>query len=311
MPRSIDIELTTRCNLLCVMCQHTYWKRPPLDMPLSMFQNILQDIPSLSSVKLHGVGEPLLNPQLVDMIYLAKQKDLFVWTYTNGTLLHVDRQIDRLLDSGIDLLRISMDAADKATYECIRVGSRWEQVVENVKLLIKRRKELGSNTQVELWMVGMHSNIDQACSMVELGVKLGVDAVRIQMVANTYSYKPEVGQLLTSIPITKEDLADRHLQTAAEQARRLKILFEAETGKQYTEHNKCPWPFSRSFISAEGWVVPCGSIADPNTISFGSVAHKEFQAIWENEAYRRFRESHLLFKIPSFCSRCYSMMTGI
>lgn len=304
-PKSIDIEVTTKCNLKCTICQHTYWNRASIDMPFGLFQNILHQIPTLKSIKLHGIGEPLLNPSLIDMITLAKKSDLFVWTYSNGTLLHRNNQINRLLGSGLDLLRLSLDGTDENSYEAIRKGATWKQVVRNIEILIERRRTLALNTAIELWMVGMKTNIMQASKLVELGANLGVDAVRIQMVANTYDYKAEIGTRLAKIPIQQDEKIKNILDQAHQRARHLNITFEATTGKQYSSGNKCPWPFTRAFISAEGIIVPCGTIADPKTVEMGSIREKTFEQIWEGEKYLWFRNLHVIQDIPTYCQRCY------
>jgi len=239
------------------------------------------------------------------MIRYAKRAGLFVWSYSNGTLLHLSNHADQLLLSGLDLLRVSIDGTDARSYERIRVKASWDQVIENVQFLVQRRKALGSDLAIELWMVGLKSNICQAPDLAELGARLQVDAARIQMVANTYDYKPEVGQRLVSIPIKLEDNPQLHLMQAQERARQLNITFEAATQKQHSRQSQCPWPFTRTFISVEGLVVPCGTIADPRAVNFGSLAAKDFEVIWKSDAYQAFRERHIAYDIPRFCQRCY------
>lgn len=310
LPRSADIEVTTKCNLQCVMCQRTYWTRPSVDMPYELYRRCIRQIPTLKSVKLHGIGEPLLNPCLFDMIRHSKEAGLFVWTYTNGTLLRMNDNADKVLISGLDLLRISVDGADARSYEATRIGGTWSEFVESVRYLVERRAVLGAKTAIELWVVGMKSNIGQAAEFVRLGARLGVDAVRIQMVANTYDYKPEVGQMLHEIPIEPGDRASLFLGQAQAAARRLGITFEAASGKQHSATNRCPWPFTRTFVSAGGSVVPCGTIADPGTVNMGGLLQRPFREIWQGEAYQTFRDRHLIHNIPTYCRRCYGMATG-
>jgi len=307
MPRSADVEVTTKCNLACVICQRTYWARPSIDMPYSLFRKSIGQIPPLQSVKLHGIGEPLLNPSLVDMIRYAKQAGLFVWTYTNGTLLYVSDNADKLLFSGLDLLRVSVNGADARSYERIRPCVKWAEFIKGVQHLVERRSALNADMTIELWVVGMQSNIGQAAEFVRLGARLEVDAVRIQMVANTYEYKPEVGQRLTQIPIQPGDSVQVYLEEARAVARQSDITFEAASGKQHSETNRCPWPFTRTFISAEGFVVPCGTIADPGTVNLGKLSQNTFQEIWQSVGYQTLRGRHLAGNIPVYCQRCYGI----
>lgn len=305
MPYSVDVEVTTRCNLACKMCQHTYWQRPAIDMSLELFRQIIKDIPTLRSVKLHGIGEPFLNPMLFEMIRIAKSNELFIWTYSNGTLLKDSYIIDQLLFSGMNLLRISIDGATKTTYEAIRQKSSWDLVTQNVQRIVQRKKELGSSIQVELWMVGLKSNISEAKKFVELGAQLHVDAVRIQMVANSYDYNSEIGDKLRKDIISSGDDVLQYISQAQKRSQELNIIFEAASGKRFSPKNLCPWPTTRSFISAEGNIIPCGSIGNPHVISLGSLVNNSFSEIWEGCAYQLFRMKHKLSTIPQCCSRCY------
>ena len=68
LPYSLDVEPTTRCNLRCPMCLHTYWDREPGDMSPETFRRLLDGAPQLVKLKLQGMGEPLLSPHFFDLI---------------------------------------------------------------------------------------------------------------------------------------------------------------------------------------------------------------------------------------------------
>jgi radical SAM protein with 4Fe4S-binding SPASM domain len=289
------------------MCQRSYWTRPSIDMSLDLFKQIIEQIPSLTSMKLQGIGEPLLNPNFFEMISHAKRAGLYVWSYTNATLLHLHDFAARLTHSGLDLLRISLDGTTMQSYEQIRIGANWNSVLNNIRLLVQAREATKSSLKIELWMVGMTSNIHQTSDLVKLGARLRVDAVRIQMLANTYSYNPEVGNRLVNIQIGKAPSVADHLSAAQTLASQLGITFEAERGKQSSLENKCTWPFTRTFISAEGLVVPCGTIADPRIVNFGSITEESFYEIWVSDEYEAFRNQHIAYEIPDCCRTCYGL----
>ena len=72
LPKRIDIEPTIRCNFRCPICQRTYWSRKANDMSLDQFRVIIRQFPDLERMKIQGMGEPLLNINLVEMINCAK-----------------------------------------------------------------------------------------------------------------------------------------------------------------------------------------------------------------------------------------------
>jgi radical SAM protein with 4Fe4S-binding SPASM domain len=287
------------------MCQRTYWSRPSIDMPFALFEHVLDEIPSLQSVKLQGIGEPLLHPDLYQMIGHARQRGLYVWTYTHGMLLGQKRHIAKLLESDLNLLRISVDGGNAETYEAIRAGARWELLLENIAAVVEARNAAHSRLQIELWMVALRSNVAMAQELVRTGARLGVDAVRVQTVANTYDYNGDVMANLG--PLLPADDFRLHLRAAAAEADRGGLTFEAASGKTHSRTNLCPWPTSRTFISAEGLVVPCGTIADPRVINFGSIARRPFTEIWHSPEYAEFRARHHDYDIPAACTRCYGL----
>ena len=68
-PRVVFIEVTNRCNLLCVTCPRTFFDREPLkSLSLKEFITIAEQFPQMQRALLHGIGEPLLNRELPDII---------------------------------------------------------------------------------------------------------------------------------------------------------------------------------------------------------------------------------------------------
>ncbi len=82
----IYIEITNVCNLSCSFCLGN--TRPPRFMSVAEFERILQNIkPYTDYICLHVLGEPLLHPQLTQMLQAAHQGGFKVNITTNGTLL--------------------------------------------------------------------------------------------------------------------------------------------------------------------------------------------------------------------------------
>src|SRR3954453_16057642 len=90
LPRELQLEVTSACNLRCAMCLVRY--RPPVNkvrgaMDVGLFRRLLSELPGLRRVTLQGRGEPLLHPHLVDMVTEASGRGLMVGFNSNGTLL--------------------------------------------------------------------------------------------------------------------------------------------------------------------------------------------------------------------------------
>src|ERR1700712_2727845 len=119
-PVCLYLEVTNRCNLLCETCPRTFEAlEPPADMSWELFTRIIDQVPGVVRVVLHGVGEPMLVRDLPRMIRTLKDRGVHVLFNTNGTLLN-PRKFPELVATGLDELRVSIDAADAATYKLVR-----------------------------------------------------------------------------------------------------------------------------------------------------------------------------------------------
>src|SRR6266496_2713661 len=87
-PKVVFIEVTNRCNLLCQTCPHTYFQREPLkSLSLDEFIHIAGQFPQMQRALLHGIGEPLLNPELPEIVRYLKGRKVEAIINSNGTLL--------------------------------------------------------------------------------------------------------------------------------------------------------------------------------------------------------------------------------
>ena len=119
-PVCLYLEVTNRCNLLCTTCPRTYEElEPPADMSWELFTSIVDQVPDLARAVLHGVGEPMLVANLPRMVKYLKDRGTYVLFNTNGTVLS-ERNGRALIDSGLDELRVSLDAANRESFKAIR-----------------------------------------------------------------------------------------------------------------------------------------------------------------------------------------------
>src|SRR5260370_8265204 len=115
-PVCLSLETTNRCNLLCTTCPRTFEAlEPPADMSWELFTSIVDQFPKIARVVLHGVGEPMMVRELPRMIRYLKDRGTYVLFNSNGTLL-TRRRSQELIDSGLDELRISLDAAEPKAF---------------------------------------------------------------------------------------------------------------------------------------------------------------------------------------------------
>jgi pyrroloquinoline quinone biosynthesis protein E len=303
LPCRIDVEPTINCNLACIMCQRTYWKRKSPDMKFAAFTQIYDSFPKIEKIKIQGVGEPLLNPDIYEMIRFSKEHGSHVTTYTNGSLFHLRDNAARLLGSGIDLIKISIDGGSKETYEKIRINGDFEQLISNILLISKLRK--GATPRVELWMVGLPHNLHEIRKVIDICAMAEIDTLHVQIILNTYDYSQSVGKRLSSLLLQDYQPAASYLQQAQIYADKKMITLKLFAVKTYSLRNPCNRPFHSLFVSVEGDIVPCSTISDPNVITMGNIFKEDIRDIWASVNYQRFRLSLLEGKLSRPCQNCY------
>lgn len=115
-----------------------------------LFEKIITECSAnrLSEIHLHNFGEPLLDDHLEDRIRLIKANcKASVKIFTNGSLLFPDRA-RRLLNSGMDEIKISVDGSTPEEFEKIRPPLKWPVVLDNVRNLIRLRNSLKLRTKI-------------------------------------------------------------------------------------------------------------------------------------------------------------------
>src|SRR5262249_10093279 len=134
---------------------------PPADMSWQLFTSIVDQFPHIARVVLHGVGEPMMVRELPDMIRYLKQRGTYVLFNTNGTLLTRKRGI-ALIESGLDELRVSLDAAEPRAFELVRGRDMFDRIVRNLKMFTALQRERHVALPLpSLWLTGLKETIGQ------------------------------------------------------------------------------------------------------------------------------------------------------
>lgn len=146
-PLYLLIEPTSICNLRCTMCFQTdksFRKKEFMGMmSWELFTKLADQAKDndCRAITLASRGEPTLHSDFGKMLhYLNDAGILDIKINTNATRLN-EKIINDILSAGVSECVFSIDAADKETYEKIRVGANFEKVVANVRLFHKIREK--------------------------------------------------------------------------------------------------------------------------------------------------------------------------
>jgi len=172
------------------------WREDSGDMTMDTYEALLPVFPEIEIINIIGIGEPLLNESIFEMIRLGKEhlpaNGVFSFT-TNGTLID-EKAAKKLVSSGLDYLVVSIDGASPETFAQIRKGARLEDVLNGVDLLNRARNEYGSRTlRLGLEFVAMKRNVEELPQLVELAAEHGISFIIVSnLLPHTEDMKDEV-----------------------------------------------------------------------------------------------------------------------
>jgi hypothetical protein len=147
-PLQIDFELNYSCNFTCEMCtwsaENTKAKGKKTWFSFEAFKEIIDDgvKRGLRAIRLNYINEPLIRKDIIKFIQYAKNSGILdIYLSTNGSLLKGDI-VEKLIFSGLTRIQVSIDAFTKETFDKIRQGGNFREVVENTINFINKKKEL-------------------------------------------------------------------------------------------------------------------------------------------------------------------------
>ena len=174
-PVCLYLEVTNRCNLLCTTCPRTYVElEPPADMSWDLFRRIVDQVRTSSRAVMHGVGEPMLVKNLPKMVRYLKDRGVYVLFNTNGTVLN-EKNGRALIDAGLDELRVSLDAANAASYLKVRGKDYFNRILKNVKAFRAMQEREGhAKPRVSAWLTGLKETVEELPAFVRIAAEIGV-----------------------------------------------------------------------------------------------------------------------------------------
>jgi MoaA/NifB/PqqE/SkfB family radical SAM enzyme len=318
LPGELYIEVTNRCNSRCQTCVRTFNTREPLrDLTLDEFRALVDQVPALQRAVLHGVGEPLLNHDLLDMIaYLKRRANPPDVLFNSNAILLTPEKQESLIDVGLDEFRVSTDAAHRELYADIRGADGFDQMVANVRTFAQRIREVGRGPRLSLWFTALHENLGELLDLVRLAHRLGVGEVYVQrLVYYGQGLALQEQALFRAMQATEEAM----LKEAEALADELGVIFRASGATSprksllAPDGHQRPWsqcrrPSSLMYITANANVLPCClspyTTRDYQGLILGNAYQTPLAEIWSGAAYRRFRAALQSDTPWESCDRC-------
>lgn len=271
--RKVNFDVCTVCNHTCHFCPNLDPRTPKHVLPAEDFERVMDDVSQTVAIEELGLsakGEPIMNPQLEDIISLAKKKYGIGYVYisTNGSLLN-QSLLERLLDAGLDSIKLSINAFDRESYRTIHGKDHFERVMRNLAHIVELKKErqfrLLASVVSDLSEAEVLRSFEQAAGESYKGIDLVIPYMT--------EYREGVSDCDSSLP---------------------------------TSYPPCSYLFGKEvYIDPRCELVPCCNDYFAE-ISIGNLLESSLAELWNNEAYTELRAMHLEQRLPKdhICYRC-------
>ncbi|MDP2906898.1 MAG: radical SAM protein [Nanoarchaeota archaeon] len=299
-PMYIQVELTTHCNAKCPMCARTIFyegkdSKKPKNMSFQNFKKIILKLPYCESIELQGLGEPLFNPDLIKMIRLCKERNIFSRFTTNSTLLS-NWMGKRIITSGLDCIEFSVDSPNAKKFEKIRKGTNFYTVLMNIKRFINLKHEMNSSKPiVRAKVVVSEENISEIPQLLRLLKSVGIRNVLLREL---------MGDGLRKVPKNRLSLLLNYRDYGKSLGLNVQLAFPDLPPLSNRKKIKCWKIWKAMYITVDGWVTPCCFFPSEKTLNYGNILKQDVKDIWNNEKYKISRK-RLRNSLPDYpCKLC-------
>jgi len=272
-PRHLLIEPTSICNIRCTMCfqvdkSFTSNREMMGMMDLGLFTSLVDQAADneCQAITLASRGEPTLHKRFGDMLAYLKEKNILdTKINTNATRL-TEKMAHDILTADVSTVTFSVDASTKETYERIRVGGNFDDVLANIDRFNKIRQthypDSGTTTRIS-----------------------GVAVEGTQDPAEMKRFWSDYVDHVTIVPMHPR--------------------WDTYGNKPFMRQTVCSLLYERMYVWFDGVCNPC-DFDYKSLLSVGNAREESLSNIWNGEKYQELREQHEARMRASVvpCDRC-------
>jgi radical SAM protein with 4Fe4S-binding SPASM domain len=271
-PYIYQIEVTERCNLQCPMCLNKEMTNKQ-DLKMDLLDIIIENdyLRDTPYTELQMSGEPILHPNLLEIIYKIR---------STGTMVGMSSNLAKKIDSkllktynSLDSLTISFDVFDKELYEVSRYPNKWESFLSNFEFLMEH---------------------------VSPNVLVFVQLLYSDWTKEKFKEsKDKLYDFLIKNDFLKDNIIIRYVDDC--------FIEQREDSSSFYVGKKgfCINPFLSVSIKADGIVVPC-CFDFKKELPLGNLYNTKLEDIWNGDKMQLLRDQHLGKEfLPEKCRKCY------
>lgn len=303
LPSVLQMEPTVACNFRCKFCPNSVVNQPGTGgsrhMALSLFKKIVDEVPTLTEIKLQGLGEPLLCPDLRAMMEYGHAKGIGFNVISNGTLVRTK------LPELMPFLRrfvISFDTFDQGWADRNKSGFDVERCKAHVREMVSIQRQRNPNCTVGITTVVTHENVGEIPEILRFAAQAGVGSAGFVAVENWKTPgEPDYAAACQYAAEARKVVSMDRIQALYDQEG---YTFQLGLQDFSLRKSACYWMFDSAYVTYDGYVTPCCVRPNRQVFHFGNVAASAFAEVWNGAAARAFRNTHLQKTPNPICDRC-------
>ncbi|MEO5375496.1 MAG: tetratricopeptide repeat protein [Alphaproteobacteria bacterium] len=287
----INIEVSSACNLKCPGCPRSVavkdnaWNNH--HMKSAAFRRIVEHLPSIHLCNLTWIGEPTLNPDLIDIVRIAKASRKFdvIQIITNAMVKDND-YYNELVSAGVDRLGVSLDSMDQDLAERTRSGTDFHRLIDAIFSM----KSLDCIFFISYTLSKMNVH-DMPTTLAALN-NMGTYNVLIDFLSDYGAVDLRLDEdEMKSVHVMKDGFSEKYPN--------ISISVSNQQNDKY-----CFSPLLMPAVSADGYLMPCCiGPHDATIMGRQNLVTTPYADIVEDEGFRNFVRSYLRQQ-PDFCRRC-------
>ena len=300
-PPQITFEASAYCNSNCRLCPVGLKIEGPQKgfLRFDTFQKVIDKAKNyLIRIDFADWGEPLLNPDIFDMIKYGQGKRIMAALSTNLHAVKNEDDLKRIVDSGLSFITISLHGASQESYEAYQPGRDFKETVDKIENLIRLKRSLRRATPIiDVVFAITKKNQHEVRKMLQFAKDIGVDSIIYTASLNLRFYMGDADKLAELIsewaqiePLGLTDNTVFRKGGAIELYRAVlggKVSFDELDKLELTGRHVCLDPWRYLVVNWDGTISLC--CVDYRKHVMGDTHTESIIEIWNNKRYQAVR----------------------
>jgi len=307
--RDVVIKQTLACTANCPTCalrRHVHADlKGGTSLSFERWRDLLAEAAELGASRLIiSGGEPTLYRELAGLVETGRRHGLSVRVNSNGSLI-TEEYARSLLDAGLDVMCISLYATSPERMAAMRGNPvLWKKATDAIRILAALERDYPA-FEVRSQTILSRENLADFPALLEIHASLGSRHVTVSYLEGDFErqHLPRAADVRRfREAVLPEALRVCHAQgplAGRLAARNVGRLFSPallaaddwEAGRYWSRDRGCRVPSRQALILANGDVHPCNIVEYTHEPVVGNLTGPSLTAVWNGEAWRRFRAS--------------------